>query len=68
MLRAERPRMPNEANEAERAQMNSRELLLAVAPPPQTHSFALSGWPNWLIPQYRSGGHRPEVRLLEEER
>ncbi len=68
MLRAERPRMPSETNDQDRAQLNSRELLLAVAPPPPNHSFALSGWPNWLIPQYRSGGHRPEVRLLEEER
>ncbi|HLN50466.1 MAG TPA: hypothetical protein VK455_00170 [Thermoplasmata archaeon] len=60
--------MPSETNDAERAQMNSRELLLAVAPPPHAHAFALSGWPNWLIPQYRSGGHRPQVDLLEEER
>lgn len=67
MLRAERPRISSESDNRDRAQLNSRELLLAVAPPPQTHSFALSGWPNWLIPQYRSGGHRPEVRLLEEE-
>jgi len=68
MLRAERPRVPAEHPEVERAQVSSRDLLLAVAPPPQTHSFALTGWPNWLIPAYRSGGHRPEVRLLEEER
>jgi hypothetical protein len=68
MLRTERPRMPNETNDQESAQLNSRELLLAVAPPPTNHAFALSGWPNWLIPQYRSGGHRPEVRLLEEDR
>ena len=45
----------------------SRQLLLAVAPPPQPHhSYALSGWPSWLIPAYRAGGHRPEIRLLEE--
>ena len=67
MLRAERPRLPNPGGEPDRAQISTRELLLAVAPPP-SHSFALSGWPNWLIPQYRSGGHRPVVRLLEEER
>ena len=68
MLRAERPRIPIEKPDVERAQVSSRDLLLAVAPPPQTHSFALTGWPNWLIPAYRSGGHRPEVHLLEEER
>jgi len=46
----------------------ARQLLLAVAPPPQPHSsYALSGWPTWLIPAYRAGGHRPTVRLLEEE-
>lgn len=68
MLRAERPRMSGESSDVDRAHMNSRELLLAVAPPPQTHSFALSGWPNWLIPAYRSGGHRPQVESLEDER
>lgn len=68
MLRTERPRMSSETNEPDRAHLNSRELLLAVAPPPRTHSFDLSGWPHWLIPTFRSGGHRPQVRLLEEER
>ena len=68
MLRAERPRMQSEAADSDRAQLNSREMLLAVAPPPPTHSFALSGWPNWLIPAYKSGGHRPQVHLLEDER
>jgi len=68
MLRAERPRISGDSPSADRAQLNARELLLAVAPPPENHSFALSGWPNWLIPAYRSGGHRPEVRLLEDER
>ena len=68
MLRAERPRIPSEPTGIERAQVSSREMLLAVAPPPTTHSFALAGWPSWLIPAYRSGGHRPDVRLLEEER
>jgi len=67
MLRTERPRVPNERNDGDRAQLNSRELLLAVAPPPLSQSSAYTGWPAWLIPQYRSGGHRPEVRLLEEE-
>ncbi|MGA8709622.1 MAG: hypothetical protein WB786_00090 [Thermoplasmata archaeon] len=59
--------MPSEPNDPDRAQLNSRELLLAVAPPPLAQPYALAGWPNWLIPQYRSGGHRPEVGLLEEE-
>ena len=69
MLRYERPRLPYEPQSTERAQVASRELLLAVAPPPATsRSFALEGWPSWLIPTYRSGGHRPEVRLLEEDR
>ena len=68
MLRAERPRVPSEHAGVERAQVSSRDLLLAVAPPPSARSFPLSDWPNWLIPTYRSGGHRPEVRLLEEER
>ena len=68
MLRTDRPRLPPERTLIEPAQVSSRDLLLAVAPPPQTHTFSLNGWPVWLIPAYRSGGHRPEVRLLEEER
>jgi hypothetical protein len=68
MLRTERPRLESEGDDSERAQLSSRQLLLAVAPPPQPHSFVLSGWPSWLVPTYRSGGHRLEARLLEEER
>jgi len=68
MLRAERPRLPPERPPIEPAQVTARDMLLAVAPPPQAHSFSLTGWPTWLIPAYRSGGHRPEVQLLEDER
>jgi len=68
MLRAERPRVLAERPVVEPAQISARDMLLAVAPPPEAHAFSLTGWPNWLIPAYRSGGHRPEVRLLEEER
>ncbi len=69
MLRYERPRLPSDPPNPERAQVASRQLLLAVAPPPATsRSFALEGWPSWLMPAYRSGGHKPEIRLLEENR
>jgi hypothetical protein len=68
MLREERPRSLPELDELNRARYSPRDLLLALAPPPKTQSSTLFGWPNWLIPEYRSGGHRPEVTLLEEER
>jgi hypothetical protein len=68
MLRTERPRLPTVESLPESAQLSSRQLLLAVAPPPEGHSFVLTGWPSWLIPTYRSGGHRLEVRLLEDDR
>jgi len=68
MLRAERPRLPTVPPETvEKAQVSSRDMLLAVAPPPTPRTFTLEGWPNWLIPTYRSGGHRPDVRLLDAE-
>jgi len=67
MLRTERPRSVPEFDELNRVRYGGRDLLLAVALPLQTQAFAFSGWPNWLIPEYRSGGHRPEVNLLEEE-
>ncbi len=68
MLHAERPRLMPEERAPECARLSFRELLLAVAPPPEDHSIVLTGWPDWLVPTYRSGGHRLEVHLLEEER
>jgi hypothetical protein len=68
MLRTEQPRVPIPRAENAGARFGFRDLLLAVAPPPQPHAYPLSMWPSWLVPAYRSGGHRPEVRLLEEER
>ena len=67
MLDAERPRLPTARPLPDQAIFASRDLLLAVAPPPPAHWIPLSDWPNWLIPAYRSGGHRPLVRLLEED-
>ncbi len=66
MLRTDRPRDPFDSVEELRAVTAPRDLILALAPPPRPPSFFLSGWPNWLIPAYRSGGHGPAVRLLEE--
>jgi hypothetical protein len=68
MLHAERPRIPSSTGLGTRTDQSPREVLLAVAPPPKTPSYPLAGWPDWLIPAYRSGGHRPSLRLLEEER
>jgi hypothetical protein len=68
MMRTERSRSLPEGDELDRVRFSPRDLLLAAAPPLKTQSSALWGWPNWLIPEYRSGGHRPEVTLLEEER
>jgi hypothetical protein len=66
MMRTDRTRLP-EAFGLRTATI-AREVLLAIAPPPKTGPSAGGGWPSWLIPAYRSGGHRPTVRLLEEER
>jgi hypothetical protein len=68
MLRTERLRSLSETEELNHVPYSRRDLLLAIAPPPKDQSSALWGWPNWLIPEYRSGGHRPEVTFLEEER
>jgi len=66
MMRSERARV-GPGSDARGQYQTLQELLLAVAQPPRNHSFELSGWPNWLTPAYRSGGHRPEIQLLEEE-
>ncbi len=67
MLRAERPRLPLDLQARTSDVSAAREVLLAVAPPPRAPSFFLSGWPNWLVPQFRSGGHRAIVRNFSEE-
>ena len=68
MMRAERLRSLPVLDELNRARYSPRDLLLALAPPPKTQSSSMFGWPNWLLPEYRSGGHSPEITLLEEDR
>ncbi len=54
MLRTERSRLAAALGGAQGARLSPRELLLAIAPPPQSHAYALSGWPTWLVPRFRS--------------
>lgn len=68
MLRAEHPRAVDLANGRAHSAVAPHDVLIAVAPPPKATFDPLSRWPEWLIPAYRSGGHRPAVHLLEEER
>lgn len=66
MLRTERPAQPSRFPE-EGPVSGVRELLLAVAPAPRLAPSVLDGWPNWLAPTFRSGAHRPTIRLLDED-
>ena len=68
MLRTERARLAFAPSLVDAPHTMARDLLIAVAPPPRTHVYDLSGWPNWLAPTYRSGGHRASPRLREDER
>jgi hypothetical protein len=68
MLRTERTRLALTASVVDAPHTMARDLLIAVAPPPRTHVYDLSGWPQWLIPTYRSGGQRLTSRSREEER
>jgi hypothetical protein len=68
MMRTERSGLTMAAAHHNLRGSGARQLLLAVAPPPRAPAFALSGWPSWLVPVYRAGGHRPNLRLLEEDR
>jgi hypothetical protein len=68
MLRTERSRMMFSPNMTDAPHTLARDLLLAVAPPPRTHVYDLSGWPTWLSPTFRSGGHRTASRARESER
>lgn len=68
MLRGDRTRLSGEFDLGGASSSAARSLLLTVAPPPKARPAPVVGWPEWLIPTYRSGGHRPIVQLLEEER
>ena len=69
MLRTERARISMVAPQlADAPHTMARDLLIAVAPPPRTHVYDLSGWPDWLIPSsHTSGGHRMAARNREVE-
>ncbi len=67
MLRAERPRSCT-GLESGFSSPTARQMLLAVAPPPPPSSTVSAGWPDWLAPAFRSGGHRSSLKILEEER
>lgn len=58
MLRTERALQLLSSGLSDAPHTLARDLLIAVAPPPRTHVYDLSGWPNWLAPSYRSGGLR----------
>jgi hypothetical protein len=44
----------------------STKVLLAVAPSPRLGNPTRWGWPLWLAPSHRAGGHRPNHRPLED--
>jgi hypothetical protein len=58
MLRTERARLIAPQNPVDAPHTMARDLLIAIAPPPKTHVYDLSGWPSWLAPVYRSGARR----------
>jgi hypothetical protein len=41
-------------------------VLLAVAPQPRVSNPTRWGWPHWLAPAYKAGGHRSTHRPLED--
>jgi len=44
----------------------SPRVLIAVAPPPRVTNPTRWGWPHWLAPAYRAGGHHSNHRPLED--
>jgi hypothetical protein len=67
MMRTERPRLSYSPTQSDSPHTMARDLLIAIAPPPRTHVYDLSGWPDWLSPTYRSGGQRTASRVHEDE-
>jgi hypothetical protein len=68
MLRTERTRLILSPSQIDAPHTMARDLLIAIAPPPKTHVYDLSGWPSWLAPVYRSGGHRAGSRFRVSEK
>jgi hypothetical protein len=44
----------------------SSHVLIAVAPPPRLTNPTRWGWPHWLAPTSRAGGHHTTHRPLED--
>ncbi len=65
MLRTDRPGPTLSSGLADAPHTLARDLLIAVAPPPRTHVYDLTGWPQWLTPTFRSGGQRLNSRARE---
>ncbi len=50
MLRTERSAAVFSPASVDAPHTLARDLLIAVAPPPRTHVYDLTGWPQWLTP------------------
>ena len=56
---------PNAGRLSDRSSPPSR-VLIAVAPPPRISNPTRWGWPHWLAPAYKAGGHHSTHRPLED--
>ena len=68
MLRTERAQLTVRAAATDGPHTMARDLLIAMAPPPRTHVYDLTGWPEWLAPTFRSGAHRTNSRSRDSEK
>ena len=72
MLRNERPRLTEDVTAESGAYRfsipESKELFIGEPSALKSHAYAISGWPNWLIPAYQLKAHRPVIRIFDEER
>jgi hypothetical protein len=68
MLRSERPRASEEPREYRAELPATHEIFLGEPTALRGHAYAISGWPNWLIPTYQLRAPRAETPLLEEQR
>lgn len=66
MMRTERTALAPHHGRHLSARSISRQLLLAVAPPPHSDTPTQSGWPRWLTPTYLARGATPRghVRIV----
>lgn len=67
-IRTDRSRFPDGFELGGGSIPEPRPFLLALDPPTRAEDAPVERWPEWLVPSFRSGGHRVTLRLFQDLR